>query len=204
MLHLFIFLLSSVVYTCMFSTFCNWVLSVVHNKQMLIDWLIENNVPQVNILGSMRTSRPVVMTARPLSFSSWRIDSDTVDWCTSEMELLIWKRVLRLWVSSLFHTYRISILKPLPNVTLQANNRTWRHSAASWLVSSYLSGSVYVVDLLRQTYRRSPTCAVKLITICSTASSTTVTTSYVIFFLHHLRHHNTTPCDPGDITCNSQ
>jgi len=51
---------------------------------------------------------------------------------------------------------------------------------------------------LHQTYRCSPISAMKLMTICSTASSTTVIMYYIISFLHRQMRHNTTLCDPGD------
>jgi len=63
--------------------------------------------------------------------------------------------------------------------------------------SEYRRSSVAasVVGSLHQTYRHSPTCVVKPMITCLTASSTTVTTSYVIFLRHH-RRHSTTVCDP--------
>ena len=91
----------------------------------------------------------------------------------------------------MIHSYKHTVSRKIIHLFFSSFYRTKRS-----LESQHL--------LLRQTYCRSPTCAVKPMTICSTAFSTTATTSYVIFFLHHLRHHNTTLCDPGDITCNSQ
>jgi len=48
---------------------------------------------QVNMLVSMRTSPPVVITAKQSSFSSSRTSLAIVGWCILEMESLTWRPV---------------------------------------------------------------------------------------------------------------
>jgi len=103
-------------------------------------------------------------------------------------------------------------------MTQPSNMSTRQSSSPSWCMAHLHGGALRVPAIdsefrrssitasvagsLHQIYRSSPTCAVKPMRICLTASSTTVTMSYIIFFLHRHRCNNTTLCDPGDTTCN--